>query len=53
LDLVAQGAIAFVTAICFQTRHKLKYKTRCGALPCDPLCGGVVKKILLKKKKKL
>jgi len=28
------------TAICFQTRHKLKYKTRCGASPCDPSCGG-------------
>jgi hypothetical protein len=29
-----------LTAICFQTRHKLKYKTRCGASPCDPSCGG-------------
>jgi len=31
---------AITTAICFQTRHKLKYKTRCGASPCDPSCGG-------------
>jgi tetratricopeptide (TPR) repeat protein len=29
-----------ITAISFQTRHKLKYKTLCGASPCDPSCGG-------------
>ncbi len=34
------GLSLSVTAICFQTRHKLKYKTRCGASPCDPSCGG-------------
>jgi hypothetical protein len=32
--------IGYFTAISFQTRHKLKYKTRCGASPCDPSCGG-------------
>jgi|JFJP01.1.fsa_nt_gi hypothetical protein len=37
---ISQKLKALFTAICFQTRHKLKYKTRCGASPCDPSCGG-------------
>jgi urease accessory protein len=32
--------LGIITAISFQTRHKLKYKTLCGASPCDPSCGG-------------